>query len=36
MRNLSYINWALKALISAQLGILYVVVVGTVYHFGLM
>ncbi len=36
MRNSSYLNWSLKALKSAQLGILYVVVVVTVYHFDLM
>lgn len=36
MKHFLFLKLALKALISLQLGILYLVVVGTVYHFGLM
>jgi len=36
MKQVMFLKLVLKTLISAQLGILYVVVVGMVYHFGLM
>lgn len=36
MRNLSYLSNMLKTLILAKMGILYLMVLGIVYHFNLM
>ena len=36
MKHFLSLKLILKTLISLQLGVLYLVVLGTVYHFGLM